>query len=74
MFINSLIFNSEAWYNVTNSDFDELEKADEALLRKILECPAGTPKEMLYLELGCLPKIYHYGKEDHVSSIYPEAR
>ena len=55
MFINSLIFNSEAWYNVTNSDFDELEKADEALLRKILECPAGTPKEMLYLELGCLP-------------------
>ena len=55
LFINSLIFNSEAWYNVTKSDLDELEKADEELLRKILECPLSTPKEMLYLELACLP-------------------
>ena len=55
LFINSLIFNSEAWYNVTNTDLEELEKADEQLLRKILECPVSTPKEMMYLELACLP-------------------
>ena len=24
-------------------------------MRKILDAPLGTPKEMLYLELGCLP-------------------
>jgi hypothetical protein len=28
---------------------------DEILLRRILECPESTPKEMLYLELTCLP-------------------
>ena len=55
LFLSSLMFNSEAWYNVSSSDIDELEKADEILLRKVLECPESTPKEMLYLELGCLP-------------------
>ena len=53
--MNSFLFNSEAWYNVTSSDIDELEKMDEMLLRRILECPASTPKEMLYLELACTP-------------------
>ena len=53
--INSLLFNSEAWYNVSNNDIEELEKADEALLRRILECPQSTPREMLYLELSCIP-------------------
>ena len=33
----------------------KLEQADEALLRRILECPSSTPKEMMYLELNCLP-------------------
>ena len=28
---------------------------DERLLRKVLESPVSTPKEMLYLELGVLP-------------------
>ena len=50
LFLNSLMFNSEAWYNVSNQDIDELERVDEILLRKILECPESTPKEMLYLE------------------------
>ena len=55
LFLNSFLFNSEAWYNVSSSDIDELEKVDEVLLRRILECPGSTPKEMLYLELACLP-------------------
>ena len=55
LLINSLLFNSEAWYNVSNNDIEELEKADEALLRRILECPQSTPREMLYLELSCIP-------------------
>ena len=55
LLLSSLMFNSEAWYNVTDSDITELEKVDEKLLRKVLECPESTPREMLYLELGCLP-------------------
>ena len=47
LFLNSFLFNSEAWYNVTSSDIDELEKMDEMLLRMILECPESTPMEML---------------------------
>ena len=47
--------NSEAWYGVKKAEVEELEKLDENLLRSILEAPAGTAKEMLYLELGCLP-------------------
>ena len=37
LFINSLVFNSEAWYNVTEKDYEELEKVDESLLRRILK-------------------------------------
>jgi hypothetical protein len=55
LFINSLLFNSEAWYNLNQKDLEDLEMADEALLRRILECPESTPKEMMYLELACLP-------------------
>ena len=55
LFISSLLSNSEAWYNLTREDIDKLEQADEILLRRILQCPFSTPKEMLYLELNCLP-------------------
>ena len=55
LFLSSFLFNSEAWYNVTSADIDEMEKVDEMLLRRILECPESTPKEMLYLELACMP-------------------
>ena len=55
LLLSSLLANSEAWYNVSNRDLEELEAVDENLLRKILETPISTPKEMLYLELGCSP-------------------
>ena len=55
LFISSVLCNSEAWYDITAEERDKLEQADENLLRRILECPAKTPKEMLYLELNCLP-------------------
>ena len=55
LFLSSVLTNSEAWYNLKQEEINKLEQADEILLRKILECPASTPKEMLYLELNCLP-------------------
>ena len=53
--VSCALFNSEAWYNVTNAELDLLETVDLMLLRSILRAPTSTPKEMLYLELGCLP-------------------
>ena len=55
LLISSLLTNAEAWYNLSTSEVTELEKVDEDLLRKVLECPISTPKEMLYLELGVSP-------------------
>ena len=53
--ISSLLVNCEAWYGLTKKDEKTLEKVDEQLLRKILNCPAKTPKYLMYLELGCIP-------------------
>ena len=55
LFLNSILSNSEAWYNLGKNDIDHLEQSDEQLLRSILEAGKSTPKIMLYLEMGCLP-------------------
>ena len=55
LLVSSMLCNSEAWYNVTNAEMDLLETVDLQLLRSILKAPISTPKEMLYLELGCTP-------------------
>ena len=55
LFINSILTNSETWYNLSKTEVDQLEQIDEQLLRDILETGRSTPKVMLYLEMGCLP-------------------
>ena len=52
---SSMLCNSETWYNITKSEMDLIETVDVMLLRRILNAPKCTPKEILYLELGCLP-------------------
>ena len=70
LLLSSILVNSEAWYDLTEEDIETLEKADEELLRRVLEAPISTPKCMLYLETGCKPlrfiimsrrlMFYHY--------------
>ena len=55
LLLSSILVNSEAWYNLKKEEVKKLEQVDEMLLRKVLECPVTTPKEMIYLELNCLP-------------------
>ena len=55
LLVSTMLCNAEAWYNTTKEDIQMLEKIDEQLLRKILKAPSKTPKEMLFLELGCVP-------------------
>ena len=55
LLVSMLICNSESWYNVTNSDLELIESVDVKFLRSLLKAPKSTPKEMLYLELGCVP-------------------
>ena len=55
LLVSSMLCNSEAWYTVTKAEYDFIETVDLMFMRKLLDAPLGTPKEMLYLELGCLP-------------------
>lgn len=55
MLINSALTNSEAWYGLTKINVETLESVDVRLLRRIFEVPFSCPKEMVYLETGCLP-------------------
>ena len=55
LFINSILLNSEVWYNITKSNIGELEKLDNILLKKIFEVASSSPTVIAHLELGTLP-------------------
>ena len=54
LLVSSMLFNSEAWYNVTQKEIELLETVDTLFLRKLIGAPKSTPKEMLYLEMGLI--------------------
>ena len=49
LLVSSMLFNSEAWYNISKAELDLLETVDVMLLRGILKKTTSTPKEMLLL-------------------------
>ena len=55
LFINGILFNSEAWHDVKEEDINSSEKADEALLRGIVRSHSKIPREALYLETASIP-------------------
>ena len=55
MFINGILYNSEAWHGMTKKHTKILEQADEGLLRGLINAHCKAPKEFLYLETGALP-------------------
>ena len=55
MFINGILTNSEIWYNLKQSEIEELEEVDRLLLRKIFNTQISCPKEALFLESGAIP-------------------
>ena len=54
LFLNGILYSSEAWYGLTKSEIADLEKVDMILLRNIFEVPQSTPTVSLYLESGCV--------------------
>ena len=55
LLVSSMLFNCEAWYNITKAEMDLFETVDLMLLRGIMKAHKSTPKEMLFLELGLVP-------------------
>ena len=58
MLINGILFNSEAWHNISSKDVMVLEKVDQALLRGLIGAHSKTPVEALYLETNSVPLRY----------------
>ena len=55
LLLNSILVNSESWYNVTQDDIKQLEFVDNIFHRKLLETSRSTPISLMHLELGTLP-------------------
>ena len=58
VFVPRLIYNCEAWSNVTSNDIKMLQNAQLSYMRRVMEAPRGTPIAAMYLELGILPIRY----------------
>ena len=55
LFIPTLIYNSEAWSNLTNNEAARLQRIQLNFLKRILQVPKSTPNAIVYLELGIIP-------------------
>ena len=55
MLLNGMLYNSEAWHNITEEEVKILEKVDEYLLRSLVKAHSKVPLEFLYLEAGAIP-------------------
>ena len=55
MLLGSILTNIEVAYNLTISETEKLEKCHEMALRKLLNLPSKTPKQMLYFLTGSTP-------------------
>ena len=53
--INSILFNSEVWVNLTKEQVTTLENIDIMYLRKLYEAHSKAPIEAFYLESGKMP-------------------
>ena len=56
--INGILFNSEVWYGMKDSDIASFVIIDQYLIRGLVNSHAKTPIEHLYLETGSLPIKY----------------
>lgn len=62
IFISSVIFNSEAWSNVTEKNIATLTTIQLRYLKKMMDVRQATTNAFMYLELGILPIKYEIHK------------
>ena len=58
LLINTMLFNSEAWHDITDAQIEAFEKIDEALIRGLVSGHSKIPLPALYLETGQVPIRY----------------
>ena len=55
VFVSTVLFNCQAWTNLTKDDIKKLETIQLKFLKRILRSPQSTPNCFMYLEFGVLP-------------------
>ena len=45
LLVSSMLFNSEAWYNITKAELDLFETIDLLLLQQLLNAPKGHQRK-----------------------------
>ena len=55
MFVNGVLFNSEAWSAICMKHIEELELIDRSVLKFIIGAHAKTASEVVYLETATIP-------------------
>ena len=55
VFLPRLVYNCEAWTNLTRKDYSCSKNAQKNFLRHVMEVPQSTPTSCLFLEMGTLP-------------------
>ena len=58
LFINSILSNSSAWYNMKQQDVEQLSKCDSCVLTRGLSANIKTSSVFMYLEMGMVPIPY----------------
>ena len=84
LFLSCVLFNSQAWSNIKESDIEKLEKIQLRCLKKILQLSRSTANSFVFLEFGELPiryiidrnqlnflhRIYHLEEDDPVKVMW----
>ena len=84
VFIQTILFNSEAWSNIQINEIEKLKVVQLKYLKRVLKVPTCCPNAFVYLELGVLPieqeihlkklsflwKILNTPEDDPVRSMY----
>ena len=55
IFLASVLFNSQAWTNITKTQMTQLRTVQLKYLKRTLQVPNSTPNAFTFLELGVLP-------------------
>ena len=62
VFLQSVLFNSQAWSNITKTQISQLRRIQLKYLKRTLQVPNSTPNAFTFLELGVLPIEYEIHK------------
>ena len=61
--LGGLLTNAESWVNITQENFEELEKPDLIMQRKVLSTTGNPSKVFMMLELGLVPIRFVHTKK-----------